>query len=250
LDLLIERPDSIMAIAASGKPGKAWFGAKIRPSLNCVRRLFFFEERQHETPVQHRSNQRVMEHLESISYDDLMSRGMAASQANDGPQAIEWFLQASAVQPGSGLPQFLLGSEFAALGQMDRAETAFANAALLAPEFPMARYQLGLLQFSSGRAATALLTWQPLLGLPQTEPLPHFVNGFAALAQDKFQEALQHYRQGLTLNTTNEALSGDIRKVIAGIEALPEAATGNMPSTEESNTHIFLANYQQQGRSH
>ena len=195
-----------------------------------------------------------MKQPEPTSFDALMSQGMAASQANDGVQAIAWFQRASTAEPGAGLPQFLLGAEFAALGDMARAEAAFANATRLAPGFPMARYQLGLLQFSSGRAAMALLTWQPLLSLPDTDPLPHFVNGFAALAQDRFDEALRHYQQGLILNTSNDALSGDIEKVIAGIKALnpgsPAADNDQDLSNDGIENHVLLANYQQQGRAH
>jgi Flp pilus assembly protein TadD len=195
-----------------------------------------------------------MTNNEPIAFDALMSQGMAASQANDGAQAVEWFQKASAAEPAAGLPQFLLGAELASMGNMDQAEAAFANATRLAPDFPMARYQLGLLQFSSGRAAIALLTWQPLLHLPDSDPLPHFVKGFAALAHDRFDEALRHYEQGLTLNTTNDALSGDIEKVIAGIKALAPntapAADGPGERGAESDTHVLLANYQQQGRPH
>lgn len=195
-----------------------------------------------------------MTNSEPIAFDALMSQGMAASQANDGAQAVEWFQKASAAEPAAGLPQFLLGAELASMGNMDQAEAAFANATRLAPDFPMARYQLGLLQFSSGRAAIALLTWQPLLHLPDSDPLPHFVKGFAALAHDRFDQALRHYEQGLTLNTTNDALSGDIEKVIAGIKALAPntapAADGPGERGAESDTHVLLANYQQQGRPH
>ncbi|MNV17570.1 Tetratricopeptide repeat protein [compost metagenome] len=194
-----------------------------------------------------------MKQPEPTSFDTLMSQGIAASQANDGVQAIDLFQKASAADPGSSLPQFLLGAELATLGQMELAEAAFANATLLAPGFAMARYQLGLLQFSSGRAATALITWQPLLGLPDTDPLPHFVNGFAALAQDRFEEALQHYQKGLVLNTTNDALSGDIEKVIAGIKALSSthtAADDQDRPTDSTDNHVLLANYQQQGPAH
>ncbi len=203
-----------------------------------------------------------MKSPDPTSFDALMAQGVSASQANDGAQAIECFQKASAIEPGAALPQFLLGAEYAALGDMNQAEAAFANATLLAPGFPMARYQLGLLQFSSGRAGVALLTWQPLLELPDADPLPHFVRGFAALAQDRFEEALQHYRQGLELNTSNAALSGDIEKVIAGIHVLGVQATpqGEQPvghnpkdsggADEESSNHVLLANYQQQGRPH
>ncbi|MDQ0086109.1 Flp pilus assembly protein TadD [Variovorax boronicumulans] len=194
-----------------------------------------------------------MKQPEPTSFDALISQGMTASRANDGVEAIAWFQRASTAQPGAGLPQFLLGAEFAALGNMAQAEAALANATRLAPGFPMARYQLGLLQFSSGRAAMAVLTWQPLLSLPDTDPLPHFVNGFVALAQDRFDEALRHYQQGLALNTTNEALSSDIEKVIAGIKALTPsvcAAESEDASHDDPDNHVLLANYQQQGRAH
>ena len=92
----------------------------------------------------------------------MLQAGLAASQANDPQRALQLFAQASAARPASGVPHFLAGSEYAALGQMEQAEAELANAVLLAPAFHIARYQLGLLQFSSGRAATALVTWEPL----------------------------------------------------------------------------------------
>lgn len=195
-----------------------------------------------------------------MSFDQLISSGLAASQADDSERAIRLFQQASAVEPEVGLPQFLLGAEYAALGDMDEAEAAFANAVRLAPDFPMARYQLGLLQFSSGRAAVGLLTWQPLLELPESDPLPHFVNGFGALARDQFVEALAFYEQGLQRNTSNPALSADIEKVMAGIRVamaqndgesvgVSESAVGEKDAVDAS-IHVFLANYQQNGPKH
>jgi len=182
-----------------------------------------------------------------------MARAMAASQANDSEQAIACFQQASAEVPTAALPQFLLGAEFAARGDVAQAETAYANATRLAPAFPMVRYQLGLLQFSSERAAIALLTWQPLLELPDTDPLPHFVAGFASLAQDHFGEAIQHFERGIPLNKDNAALNGDIEKVVARVRALnPSPASGEPTSqaASDAGAHVLLANYQQQGPAH
>jgi tetratricopeptide (TPR) repeat protein len=214
---------------------------------------------------------------ESTSFDDLIAQGLAASRADESVSAIACFEQASAVRPAAGLPQFLLGAEFAALGEMTRAEAAFANATRLAPEFPMARYQLGLLQFSSGRAALAVLTWEPLLQLPATDPLPYFVRGFCALANDEFPAALRYFEEGLPLNTSNPPLSGDIAKVMDGIRALVSggastrdggAAGGGRPHDERAESgprdaedvqepedatsaaHVLLSNYRQQGPAH
>jgi tetratricopeptide (TPR) repeat protein len=97
--------------------------------------------------------------------DPLLEQGLAASQANDSVRALDLFAQASAAAPTAGLPHFLMASEWASLGEIEKAEAAFANAVLLAPDLTIAHYQLGLLQFSSGRAALALVIWQPLLQL-------------------------------------------------------------------------------------
>jgi Flp pilus assembly protein TadD len=192
---------------------------------------------------------------ESTSFDDLIAQGQTASQAGEATQAIECFEHASAARPTASLPQSLLGAEFAAQGEIAKAEAAFANATRLAPEFPMARFQLGLLQFSSGRAALALLTWQPLLQLPATAPLPHFVQGFAALASDQFQAAQQHFKEGLPLNTSNPPLSKDIAMIIERIRAI---APGDTPSQDDlrehdnavASAHVLLANYRPQGPAH
>lgn len=195
-----------------------------------------------------------------MSFDQLISSGLAASRTDDSEQAIRLFQQASAVEPEAGMPQFLLGTEYAALGDLEQAEAAFANAVRLAPDFPLVRYQLGLLQFSSGRAAVGLLTWQPLLELPESDPLPHFVNGFGALAQDQFVDALAFYEQGLQRNTSNPALSADVEKVMEGIRiamaqsdgeavALSDSAVGKEDAVDAS-IHVFLANYQQNGPKH
>lgn len=177
----------------------------------------------------------------------LLQAGLAASQENDPQAALDLFARASAVYPASGLPHFLAGSEYAALGQIDKAEASLANAVLLAPDFHIARYQLGLLHFSSGRAAAALVTWQPLFTLDETQALGHFVRGFAALAQDDFSGAKAHFDAGLARNTDNAALSADIQKVLQGMDdaraqnqsAMPQAT----PERSEAAAHVLLSNY-------
>src|SRR4051812_25103195 len=83
----------------------------------------------------------------------FLDAGVVASQTGDAQRALDLFVKASAALPSWGLPHFMIGSEHAAAGRMAQAEAEFANAVLLAPLLHLARYQLGLLQFSSGRAA-------------------------------------------------------------------------------------------------
>ena len=185
--------------------------------------------------------------------DALLREGLAASQSNDAHRALELFAQASQACPASGVPHFMAGSEFAALGEFEKAEAELASAVLLAPGLHIARYQLGLLQFSSGRAAAALVTWEPLFALDDTEPLGHFVCGFAALAQDDFQAAKSHFEDGLARNTANPALSSDIHKVLLGMRdahARQPAASQPAAEADPAAAHVLVSNYGKYGTLH
>jgi tetratricopeptide (TPR) repeat protein len=173
-------------------------------------------------------------------FDRLMSEGLAASRAEQTEAALALFAQASELDPSSGMPHFLIGSEHASRGDFAAAELAFACAVLLAPGFALARYQLGLLQFSSSRAPLALLTWQPLFALPEDDALLHFVRGFASLARDAFGETLQHFRAGLACSPANPALCADIVQVMAAVERLQgrDAATA-----EPIADHVLVSAY-------
>lgn len=175
-------------------------------------------------------------------FDRLLAEGLASSREGRSAQAVRLFEEAAALAPGSGVPHFLVGSEHASRGDIPAAELAFANAVLLAPQFVLARYQLGLLQFSSQRAALALLTWQPLLGLPAGQPLPHFVRGFAALAHDQYDEALAHYQAGLGCANDNPPLFADIEQVVQAVERLL-AGTSAPPDSEARAGHVLLSGY-------
>jgi tetratricopeptide (TPR) repeat protein len=201
---------------------------------------------------------------------DLVSRGVVASQADNSSEAINLWKRASAAAPSWGVPHFLMGSEFASLGQFDDAEASFAAAVLLAPGLLTARYQLGLLQLTSGRAAMALVTWQPLLTEDQSDPiapaLAHFVRGYASLAQDAFDEALVSFEAGLQLNTTNLPLSGDIKLLVERIHAVladqtaPSTSKESLPHTQaktedevqstSSDSHVLLSNYLSRDKPH
>lgn len=181
-----------------------------------------------------------------------LQRALEASARGDSTAALALLEQAVLEQPDSGMPYFLMGSELAALGQMEQAELCLARAVLLAPRFPLARYQLGLLQFSSGRAALGLASWQPLLELGADSALPHFVQGFAALAGDRFAQARAHFEAGIAVNTEHPAVSQDIRKVLAALDAQAPQQGGEAAQAAEAapSSHVLLANYRSEGPLH
>ncbi|MEO6938249.1 MAG: hypothetical protein ABI171_23175 [Collimonas sp.] len=183
----------------------------------------------------------------------LLQQAIRASQANDSDAALSLFEQAGKEEPGSPLPHFLMGAELAQLGKMAEAEAAYARAVILAPEFLIARFELGVLQFVTARPAIAMVTWQPLLQLPDSDPLKQFVLGYGALAQDAFDDALHHFEQGIVANTTNAALNGNIQLLIAEIHRLRATqpvtpTTPTEPAADEEalpDNHFLLSNYNQ-----
>lgn len=181
---------------------------------------------------------------------EFLDQGLAASQVGDAARAGEWFGRAAQLAPHWPLPPFLQGSEHAAAGDFDRAEACFAQAVLLDPQFHLARYQLGLLQLSGGRPQLAMLSWEPLHALPGSDPLGHFVRGFAALAIDQAAEARAHFEAGIPLAADNPALQSDVRKVLAAMdEQLSPSATQATPEERPAN-HILLSNYSAGGTVH
>jgi len=182
-------------------------------------------------------------------FGEKLKQAMAASAAGESEEAVRLFREAVDEQPGFAMPPFLLGAEFAQMGRINEAIQAFASALLLAPGMHVARYQLGLLQFTSGQAALALVTWQPLTQLPETHALREFVFGFASLAEDRFGDAIERFRAGQALNTDNAPLNGDIQMMIDRIEALIRSNADQPPGgaseegTDADASHVLLSNY-------
>jgi tetratricopeptide (TPR) repeat protein len=181
--------------------------------------------------------------------NSVLDQALQASAADDAQRAIELFRLACTNAPSDPVPYFLLGAELAQARHYADAEDAYASAVALAPRFAIARYELGTLQFTSSRVPVALVTWQPLMDLPEGDPLKLFVQGYGALAQDRLQEALGFFRDGIAANQSNAALNANIRMLIEEIEKaarVDNAPTSNAPQ-ETAGAHVLLDAYRRQG---
>ena len=146
-----------------------------------------------------------------------------------------------------GRPLLLMAAEYAQAGNFDAAEACFISALQRAPDFSIARFQLGLLQFSSGRPAAAAATWAPLDLLAQDDPLRLFKAGLEYLAQDKFDAARHWLMQGIAKNDTNSPLNQDMQRVVDEIDKLQtqradpdHPASGGTPAPEQGLDEHFL----------
>jgi len=117
------------------------------------------------------------------------------------------------------------------------AHSAFQRAVALAPDFALARFQLGFFELTSGEGARAIATWAPLLALPDDHYLRRFVIGLTHLVHDRFAEAVAALREGIALNTETPPLNGDMQRLIA--ECAAQAGGAEAPA-EASVTSFLL----------
>jgi hypothetical protein len=139
----------------------------------------------------------------------------------------------------------LQGAEHAQARRLQEAENAFAAAVLADPRLHIARFQLGLLQWSAGRTGAALVTWQPLTDMPAGVDLGHFTRAFALWLALKLPEAAAEFREGIAC-TGNAPLAQDMQKLLDAVSG--QLATGQQADPQAQ--HVLLANYVSAGRSH
>lgn len=139
---------------------------------------------------------------------------------------------------------FLRGSLLAGSGRPIEAHASLSRAVALAPDFALARFQLGFFELTSGEAARALTTWEPLDTLPGDHYLAHFVRGLRHLIQDHFAEAIRALSEGIAVNEENVPLNRDMQLIIDECRRLgggdTPAATAALAEEEVSATSFLL----------
>lgn len=159
---------------------------------------------------------------------------MEAMQADSGDE-LEQVDRLISDYPEDARLHFLRGSILASIGRPIEAMPALRQAVELAPDFAIARFQLGFFQLTSGEAANALSTWGPLALLPEEHYLRMFVAGLTHLIRDEFEQAIAQLRAGIAVNDENPPLNRDMQLIVEQTSALaagarPEAAEGEAAS--------------------
>jgi tetratricopeptide (TPR) repeat protein len=134
--------------------------------------------------------------------------------ATPGEEALKRASALIARFPDDARLHFLYGSMLAGLERHIEAHDALARAVALAPDFAIARFQLGLFLLTSGEPTRALETWGRLDALPNGHYLRYFVDGLRALTRDDFASVVQNLRKGIDVNTENPPLSRDMQLIL------------------------------------
>ena len=165
---------------------------------------------------------------------ELLMKSMQAQEADELGRTDALL----AAYPDDPRLHFLRGSILASIGRPIEAMPALKRAVELAPDFAIARFQLGFFQLTSGEPANALGTWGPLALLPQDHYLRKFVAGLTHLIRDEFAECQAQLREGLLLNEENPPLNRDMQLIIDQVETL--LATAAPTGGEAASATSFL----------
>ncbi|MFT3727150.1 MAG: hypothetical protein QM759_04935 [Terricaulis sp.] len=141
-------------------------------------------------------------------------RTLTAAMAEPGETALAQAQALIARYPEDARLHFLSGSMLAGLSRWIEAHGALSRAVALAPDFAIARFQLGFLQLTSGETIAAFETWGRLDALADGHYLRTFVEGLRALAHDDFATTITKLRQGMANNHENPPLNGDMQLII------------------------------------
>ena len=135
---------------------------------------------------------------------------MRAVQKNE-PQGLADLLSE---YPDDARLHFLKGSLLAGRQDYVAARAAMQHALDLAPDFAIARFQLGLLLLTSGEIHKSLEIWGPLHILAPDNFLRLFVIGLCHLVRDEFDEAIRYLEKGISQNQENLPMNHDMQLVI------------------------------------
>lgn len=144
---------------------------------------------------------------------------------------------------------YLLAAEHMQLGMVERAEAGFRKAVELAPDFPMARFQLGQLYLVKGDAVAAKAALAPLLSLPANVALAAYARGLAAAAVEDIESAIRELQAGLACEQEIPALAGDMQRVLDNLLALRGGSAPMTPGATPGNAApLYLSNYDKAGQ--
>lgn len=186
----------------------------------------------------------------TLCSDTEISALVEAIQGNDRDD-LEQVERLSARYPDDPRLHFMRGSILAARSRAVEAHAALARAVDLAPDFHIARYQLGFFELTSGEADRALGTWGPLLRLPEEHYLRQFVEGLTHLVRDEFAEAISRLQAGIAINHDNAPLNHDIGLLLAECEKLARGESAALPADpDQSLTSLMLGQFGAGGTRH
>jgi tetratricopeptide (TPR) repeat protein len=180
------------------------------------------------------------DHMRPACPDERLAQAVEAA-GEDERQALRRTAELIVDYPYDPRLHFLHGSLLAAGARYAEARESIRRAVDLAPDYAIARFQLGLLELSSGDAAAAAATLEPLADSQSETGLGAFARGLRLLAADDLAGAAQMLREGVSRNLEHPLVNRDMEMMIARIEETMRGSGGE--EQDVSAVHLLLRQY-------
>jgi Flp pilus assembly protein TadD len=133
--------------------------------------------------------------------------------------------------PGDPRLHFLKGSQLAARQDYAGARIAMRRAVDIAPDYAVARFQLGLLLLTCGEPYAAQEALGPLHSLAPDHYLHLFASGLSSLIRDDFEQASDLLRRGMSRNGENPAMNRDMQLIVDQLRQKMDEGIGTGPAS-------------------
>ena len=155
----------------------------------------------------------------------LVGMSLVALASRQGEAAVTMASAAVEVAPRMGIGWVALGQALKAVGQVERAESAYAGAIRLDGMNELARLGLGELKIGTGRPEEAIVEFELALRRRPSLVAAHLGLGNALAVMSRFEEALERYGQTLALRPRLPEAEFASGFVLARLGRLKEAET-------------------------
>lgn len=183
--------------------------------------------------------------FEKLDTDELLRLVLDAMNNGRDAEAMVMLKTLLEREPDHAMARYLLAAQHAQLGMMDRAEAGFREVVERAPDFPIARFQLGQLLLTRGEADEAVRVLSPLVA--RDDAVGAFSRGLSAAGRDDIAGAMGELSAGLQLPQDNPALTGDMRQLLERLQQVGPAVQPDEPSEplRAGASPIFMTGYGQ-----
>jgi tetratricopeptide (TPR) repeat protein len=181
--------------------------------------------------------------FDKLDNDELLRLALDAINTNRDADAVVMLKTLLERDPHHVFGTYLLAAQHAQLGMMDRAEAGFRAVVQQAPDFPVARFQLGQLLLVKGAAEEARQVFALLT--PERNALGAYARALTAAAQEDLPTALAELEAGLALPQEIPALELDMRRLHGQLQSVAaQTAVPMEPApAPTASSALFLTNY-------
>ena len=181
-----------------------------------------------------------------LDNEEILKVALSAINQDNHVEAISLLKTLIERDDKHAFANYLLAAEHAQIGMLDRAEIGFSKVVSLAPDFKIARFQLGQLYMLKGDAELVRKTLMPLVSnVGSNLELSHFAKGLIAIVDENITNAITELKAGLDCEQENPTLAGDMARILENLSNIVSSDLSSSTSviTPQPSSNIYLSGY-------